>query len=333
MVTNTNMTKESSPVSCSSEPCNESPTTQQIAERYLKDVEWMGPTQGRCQCPGHHRHTARSHRNDCWIFINGTPTVTCLHQSCTNEVSAANSQIRSAWSLFQPPLDEVAMAAARSKAAERCGMEAKARASLPEILKQFKWDLGEIDQKIKGETSSLFITRLFNIGDIVWLGEPEDSGNENKHRHHFETVKDWDMLAHLYGNPFHYTTASTYNPGSYSRSNANVLTTPYLIVEGDKVLGKEPETNEEKLANKNACGAIFNWLRSKCGLNLRAVVDSGNKSLHGWYDMPNPAKFEELKIILPAMGCDRAMFKPSQPARLPGVIRNNGNEQKLLWIS
>ena len=39
----------------------------------------------------------------------------------------------------------------------------------------------------------------------------------------------------------------------------------------------------------------------------------------------------ELKTILPPLGCDPAMFKPSQPCRLPGVYR--GPEmQALLYL-
>lgn len=293
----------------------------------------MGATQGRCTCPGVHKHTARSHRNDCWVFINGTPTVTCLHASCTADVADANDKIRSAWSLFQPPLDEIAMAEAREKARKRHDMEAKAAASLPEILKQYKWDLLDIEVSSKfrgaysGKSTEIFLEKMFRPDEVVWIGEPDFSGQPH-HECFFMPMQQW-----LRSNQFsHYTTASTFKPGTYSRSNANVLTTPYLIVEGDKVLG-EPKTDDDKRKNKDACGAIFQWLRVRCGLRLRAVIDSGNKSLHGWFDYPDSAKLDELKIILPAMGCDRAMFKPSQPARLPGVIRDNGNEQKLLWIS
>lgn len=311
------------------------PTIQQIVERYLQNVEWLDATRGRATCPGQHHHSTRSHRNDCWVFINGTPTVTCLHASCEREVAAANDKIRSAWSLYQPTLDPVALAAAKAKAAKRHALEEKARASLPEILKQFRWDVADIQQGDKHgnmpserEETVEFLFRLFEPDDILWTGNPEDTGRP-WHIDNFHTRDAWVMGGPL-GN---YTCASTFKPGTYSRANVNVLETKYLIVEGDNVLGKKPETDYEKLQNKNACGAIFNWLRASVNLKLRAVIDSGNKSLHGWYNMPSLEKFEELKIILPEMGCDRAMFKASQPARLPGVVRDNGKEQRLLWIA
>lgn len=315
------------------------PTTHEIVERYLPGVEWTSEIRGRAPCPGRHKHTTKSHRNDCWVFINGTPTVTCLHDNCREEVAVVNSSIRSAWSLFQPPLDESAMALAREKAAARHAMESKAAASLPEILKQYKWDITDISKSVLPKlhhATYAFLDGLFSREDNLWIGEPDSTGDE-RHRGHFKPMKNWNesiaMSVTWYGKfNHHFTCASTFKPGTYSRANANVLTTPYLITEGDHVLGFVPETDEQKLANKNACGAVFRWMKEAVGLELRAIVDSGNKSLHSWWDMPQSSKYEELRVILPAMGFDRAMFKPSQPARLPGVIRDNGNEQRLLWI-
>jgi hypothetical protein len=67
-------------------------------------------------------------------------------------------------------------------------------------------------------------------------------------------------------------------------------------------------------------------------LNLRAIVNSGNKSLHGWFDQPTKAQLEQLKIILPAWGFDRAMFTPSQPCRLAGVVRPDTTPDPLLGV-
>jgi hypothetical protein len=38
-----------------------------------------------------------------------------------------------------------------------------------------------------------------------------------------------------------------------------------------------------------------------------------------------------LKIVLPIFGCDPALFKPSQPCRLPGARRDD-RWQKLIWF-
>lgn len=261
----------------------------------------------------------------------------CLHQSCSSEVAEANNQIRTAWSLFSPPIPAEELALAKQKAARRHELEEKARASLPEILKQYKWDAHDIERNCESfgpYEQHLRFLELFKADDIIWIGEPESSGSES-HKHNFRTRKEW--AADFFDTNdrrgwYRFTCPSTFKPETYSRGQTNVASTPFLIVEGDSVLGVKPETEDQKLANKNACGAIARWLQEACQLNLRAIVDSGNRSLHLWLDMPESRVYEELKIILPAMGADRAMFKPTQPARLPGIIRENGNEQKLLWI-
>jgi hypothetical protein len=237
--------------------------------------------------------------------------------------------------LFQPEADPKVVAEAKAKAAKRYAMEERARASLPTILKEYSWDYGLLLDSSKRMWPDLLsqtynFLNLFKEYDTIWIGDPQDSGRRENIRN-FGLCSNFqdDLGLYTFGR---YTTASTYSPGVWSRANENVKSTPFLIVEGDQVLGKVPETDEEKLANKNACAAIFRWLSECVGLNLRAIVDSGNKSLHGWFEMPSATKLEELKIVLPAMGCDRAMFKPSQPARLPGVLRENGNEQRLLFL-
>lgn len=313
------------------------PTIQQIVERYLPGVEWMDQLRGRAKCPGHHLHTVRSHRNDCWVYINGVPTVTCLHNSCRAEVAEVNSKIRTAWGLYQPPMDEKVLQEAKARTAKRYALEEKAKASLPVILREYKWDAKDIEAESQGfypvgGQTGIFLGRMFKLDDVIWVGEPETTGNVT-FKEHFQPMREWYWWNETRPLHYHFTCASTFKPGTYSRSNINVATTPYLIVEGDHVLGKEPETEDEKLENKNACGAIFNWLRTSVKLELRCVIDAGNKSLHGWFNMPSMEKFEELKLVLPQLGCDRAMFKPTQPARLPGVTRDNGKEQMLLWIA
>jgi hypothetical protein len=61
-------------------------------------------------------------------------------------------------------------------------------------------------------------------------------------------------------------------------------------------------------------------------------VDTGGKSLHGWFDMPKKAIFDELETILPLLGCDPGLFKPSQPCRMPGVPRGE-KYQTLIYYS
>ena len=109
---------------------------------------------------------------------------------------------------------------------------------------------------------------------------------------------------------------------SVDRITTNIAKTPYTIVEFDS-LSPNPETNKRRGA------AILKYLASH-GLNLVMVVDSGNKSVHGWFR--NDLKEEDM-FFLRQIGADPQSMRPSQPVRLPGGIRSNGKIQHLLWIA
>ena len=132
-------------------------------------------------------------------------------------------------------------------------------------------------------------------------------------RTHFRPVSAW--LAEK-GAPGQFTCPSLFQPGVHSRSNGNVAGRPFLVVESD-TLGKEDVM------------AVFNWMRNF--MRLRAVVDTAGKSLHGWFGYPSAGAMDELRVILPALGCDAALFKASQPCRLPGAARSE-KIQCLLWL-
>ena len=67
-------------------------------------------------------------------------------------------------------------------------------------------------------------------------------------------------------------------------------------------------------------------------MRLRAIINTGGKSLHAWFEPPNSEQEAELRIILPALGFDSAMFRPSQPCRLPGVLRLDAQKDPLLGL-
>jgi len=81
-------------------------------------------------------------------------------------------------------------------------------------------------------------------------------------------------------------------------------------------------------------GAVFRWLSVGCGLKLVAIVDTGGKSLHGWFEFEEDL-LTDLKLVLPAYQCDPKLFTPSQPVRLPGILRDGvvGRYQKLVYLA
>lgn len=301
-----------------------SPSIHQIVERYLPFVRWLTPEQGLTPCPGEKKHNVKSSKRDCMVFVTPgrVPTVSCFHSSCHEEVAAVNDDIRAAWRLFSPAMSAEDQAALSEISTRRRELEARATASKPIILRDHAWS---IDLAKDSDPSDFNVWKgLWRSQDIIWVGEPHESG-QWFHRNCFQTAEEAGLRGH-------FSCASTFKLATQSRSNDSVASTPFLIVEGDSVLGKQPENDLEKRENKLACAAIFRWLEREVGLTLRCVIDSGNKSLHGWFNMPPEALYNDLKTLLPFMGCDRAMFKPSQPARVPGIMRDNGKGQNLLYF-
>jgi hypothetical protein len=298
---------------------------QEIVAKYLPDVQWISPTKGLCVCPGAAKHTTRSTKKDCAVFVEKVPTVYCFHQNCQVEVEAVNDDIRAAWRYFQPEVSPEERQNLLAESSRRHELEARAQAAKATIVSKYQWD--PFKSALNASLPEQFILwrdRLWKPDDTIWIGEPHHSGHFF-HRAYFSFAE----TAILRG---HFTTASCFKAGVYQRSNESVLRTPYLIVVGDAVLGAPINNDRDRHDNKLACAAIFNWLQKEMKLTLRCVVDSGNKSLHGWFNMPDQQTYDQLKVMLPVMGCDKAMFKPSQPARVPGIVRDNGNEQRLLFL-
>jgi hypothetical protein len=189
-----------------------------------------------------------------------------------------------------------------------------------------------------GPEWATFLGGLYRRDDVVWIGGTCDTGASH-HASHFLPIREWIKLKKPRGVLI---CPATFANGSFSRCEASINERPYLVLEGDAVLPEiaakaarsEPLTEVEKYANQAACGAVINWLRCKTSLVLRAVVDSGSKSLHGWFDMPSPDDLATLKRLLPSLGFDPATLRPAQPVRLPGVMRPGARRwQRLLYLN
>ena len=90
------------------------------------------------------------------------------------------------------------------------------------------------------------IQALFEPDEIIWLGEPRDSGQE-RHRKHFMTTSDWVAYDET---PHSRVCLSSFKMGSFSRTKENIQETRFLCIESDELIGKKPETAEEKEQNK-----------------------------------------------------------------------------------
>jgi hypothetical protein len=120
--------------------------------------------------------------------------------------------------------------------------------------------------------------------------------------------------------------------GATKRGDGNVKNFRYCLVEFDG------RTREDQIS-------FWSWIIVK-GLPVVCLIDSGNKSIHGWLDVQRMASVKTLddwatKIktefydgILRGLGVDAACSNPARLSRLPGYFREDkGKFQRLLWLA
>lgn len=160
------------------------------------------------------------------------------------------------------------------------------------------------------------VLRLFPPGDVLWIGFLRDSGKDRNARN-FRRASDW-LESNL--PPAPRICSCTFIPGVIRRCQRTMRSWRFLVVEAD-------------VLDFPSQGAILRWL-ARGSLRLRAIVHSGGRSLHGWFDCPGKRDLAQLRVQLPALGCDPALFNPVQPVRLPGWRRpDNGNIPRLLYLA
>ena len=185
------------------------------------------------------------------------------------------------------------------------------------VLNEHRWPYESICSDSRFDFRSIgvrhhpkYLFQLFEPEDVIWCGEVYEAAEKN-----FRTR---EVCVESKAAPAPLTCPSTFKPGHHSRGKENILHKRFLVVESDTL-------------DRNTVGAIYRWLKDVNGLNLRAVIDTAGKSLHAWFSYP-VKMLEDLKLVLPGLGCDPRMFVPSQPCRMPGVGRN-GSFQRLIYQS
>lgn len=222
------------------------------------------------------------------------------------------------------------------------------------------WEASPVRLDGRPEDDHRLFLRIFPGDSIVWIGERHESGKA-EHARNFRRADAWCELPAA---PAPLICPSTFKAGSLSRSADNIDGNPFLVVEGDTIdeivaaktsraatirqdleagrleeakatalLRRYELTEADRQRNRDACLAIIKWIADECRLTLRAVVDAGNKSCHGWFDRPEESIVDELAAIAGGLGLDPATFRPSQPVRLPGWKRETGRHQRLLYLN
>jgi hypothetical protein len=243
--------------------------------------------------------------------------------------------------------------AAQVRQRKQAALARRAERSMDALLDKYSWSSAQMagmsdylpDTPLEEARALL---RLFQPDDIVWTGRwqhsisADEAGNVRAERpewfeevqSRFRTAQEW--LADGRTTPGPRICPSAMREGCVSRSDASAKVRRFLVIEHDKIdLPKQ--------------AALLRWLHESATLKLRAVVFTGGKSLHGWFDAPAAAAFDDLKTMLCGvpptdpkdkrqriygMGFDVQCFIPSQPFRIPGwPNEKTGKRVRLLFLN
>jgi hypothetical protein len=185
------------------------------------------------------------------------------------------------------------------------------------------------------EEAVRFLDTLYSPGDLIFIGDRYHDGVIGR------TIRSRDKWLrhlragnapgpHLIINPLSGMPAPKKSgDGDSYRGDSNVKVFRYCLVEFDNL----PREDQIRFY-------------SAAKLPIRALIDTGGKSLHAWIDVSKlfqvtteaewdkHIKFGLYEKALIPLGVDRACCNPSRLSRLPGWLRTEtGRFQRILWLS
>lgn len=180
-----------------------------------------------------------------------------------------------------------------------------------------------------------FLKAVFPADALIFIGDRYEHGALGRN---IRTTAEWVMFFRAGGKagPFIIVNPLDGIPrpkksgdGDTLRGDRNVKYFQHCLVEFDNL------SREDQLAF---------WAVIK--LPVKALIDTGGKSIHGWIDVSKLADVQTVddwgkhikmrlydEILIP-MGVDGACKNPARLSRLPGCYRpGKGKMQRLLWLS
>ena len=187
----------------------------------------------------------------------------------------------------------------------------------PQLIQSHRGREGDLDAlRITSDltvgTAGQALAKLYRPDDWICLSKTID-------RPEFDFAENWAKKPDLH--EYQFIVPSVYRQGCLSKAQEGILKTFYLVHEID-----DPNLDIE--------AQIGLALKLADVLPLQMVVWSAGKSLHAWYDFKSQdhtqkAAFQELSTQL---GGDKAMQRPTQPARLPLGTRPGKGIQDLIFF-
>ena len=215
-----------------------------------------------------------------------------------------------------------------------------AKSNRDRLIEQHGWSIASVVSESPQSPSDIvvetcprrFLGSLFLPDDRLWTGELNSTGQPHNSVH-WKTCDEW--VSAPQGTPIGpYVSPATWKPAIYSRTNTNVLTSPYVVLDFDGLDGIQPTTPEEKDALVNAGLAFTRWLRDVLHWQLCAILLTGSKGVHVWFRTPPGSVLDSLKTVHREFGIDPKLIgHPAQPCRLPGHPHpKTGNLSRVLWL-
>jgi len=185
--------------------------------------------------------------------------------------------------------------------------------------------------------------RTDEIIDILFPGNPLLCCGWNRHWFDTRPRNRWHKLHDLQfivPNPMTASLGLTKTRKLSAHALSNTGARRFLIVEFDFDPSNSPE--QARLLGKlrtqrhdvrDLSAALLLHLAEKAPLSL--AVNSGGKSLHGWFycaDAPEEKVWRFFHYAV-SLGADRAHWNPSQFARMPDGLRDNGIRQSIYFFN
>ena len=273
-------------------------------------------------CPFEEKHQKNTGYKHSRLYYDFFPWFQCFHRSCYEDRSELNAQLCLHVLKFLPSYTVRNFMIAKRKGMPYIPPEApsdnakKVEKNRAELIAKY----GRYAPKLAiiPITPIEFLSRLFELEEGVWIGQPNHSGYPQM-AIHFRTLAQWQSVK--FRIPWEFTAGCTFPPGCYQRTMAKALKRKYLILESDTL------SKEDQLA---MCG----WLRKHLKLDLVAVVWSGGKSFHFWFKAKDEAWILGNTRVLTAAGFDPTGIPIGHPMRLGGQqrLKDPSITQNVMWM-
>jgi len=224
----------------------------------------------------------------------------------------------------------------RKREHERRKLEDLARVRRADLAEKYRWqpaDLWEDSPTRPNDAADdprLFLASLFPPDAIVWTGKVFESGEGYRNR--------WRLVSDWFNAPFEdlgpMTAPATWTPVAVSRSQNAIASAPFVVLDFDGQDGRKPTTAPELERHLAESLAFVRWLRERLHWRLAAILTTGGKSIHAWFEHPGPACLDSLRPTLAPFGIDGSLIgHPEHPCRLPGQIHQKTEElSRTLWL-